>query len=426
MISACLPATTFPATARVSGRIPQYSESGPDPVVLQPVVNLNLSDGTGDQVNGMYQYARNVFVGTSAQLEVAVIVPILNERDNIVLLLERLWGVLEGIEAEILFVDDGSTDGSCELIEELALSDTRLRLVRRIGRRGLSSAVTEGFLASVAPVVAVIDGDLQHDETILPDLLGAVLSGTADLAVGTRYAAGGSTGEWAEHRVRISEWATRTAGLVMKTRLSDPMSGFFAIRRDLFLEIAPKLSQRGYKLLLDIVASHPSAIVMAEVPYHFRTRMAGQSKLDGAVILEYGELLIDKLIGRFVPVKLVMFGLIGMMGAVVHLALLWAALMTLGASFAVAQALATLGAMTFNFALNNAFTYRDRTLRGWRWVTGWLSFCIACSLGALANVGLGTMLFAGAWSWWLSGLAGAAVGSVWNYAATSWLTWRRK
>lgn len=374
----------------------------------------------------MYQFSTQEFVNSHAQLEAAVVIPILNEHDNIVLLLERLWRVLEGVHAEILFIDDGSTDGSCELIERIALHDTRVRLVRRIGRRGLSSAVTEGFLASVAPVVAVIDGDLQHDETILPELLAAVLDGEAELAIGTRYAAGGSVGEWSEHRIRISQWATKVAGLVMKTRLSDPMSGFFAIRRDLFLEVAPHLSQRGYKLLLDIVASQPRKLAATEIPYRFRPRAAGQSKLDSAVILEYGELLIDKLVGRFVPVKLVMFGAIGLIGTLVHLGLLWLALQGAGAGFATAQAVATLGAMTFNFTLNNVMTYRDRALRGWRWITGWLSFCAACSLGALANVGLGTMLFAGQWSWWVSGLAGAAVGSVWNYAATSWLTWRRK
>jgi dolichol-phosphate mannosyltransferase len=374
----------------------------------------------------MYNFRTQDFVVARGQLEAAVIIPILNEHDNIVPLLERLWAALQGLHAEIVFVDDGSTDGSPELVEQIALQNQCVRLVRRIKRRGLSSAVTEGFLTTVAPVVAVIDGDLQHDETILPAMFESILTGGAELAIGTRYAAGGSVGEWAAHRVRISLLATRAAGLVMKTRLSDPMSGFFAIRRDLFLQIAPHLSQRGYKLLLDIVASHHREIATAEIPYRFRTRAAGQSKLDGAVALEYGELLLDKLIGRLVPVKLVMFGAIGLIGTLVHLALLWLALNGVGATFSVAQTLATLGAMTFNFTLNNALTYRDRALRSWRWVTGWLSFCAACSLGALANVGIGTMLFAGSWSWWVSGLAGAAVGAVWNYAATSWLTWRRK
>lgn len=165
---------------------------------------------------------------------------------------------------------------------------------------------------------------------------------------------------------------------------------------------------------------------MKQVPYKFRTRTAGESKLDSMVVLEYVELLLEKLVGRLVPVKLLMFGAVGLVGTLVHLALLWGALTGLGASFAIAQGSATLGAMTFNFALNNVFTYRDRKLTGWRWVTGWLSFCAACGIGAVANVGIGTLLYTEAWSWWIAGLAGALIGSVWNYAATSWLTWRKR
>ncbi len=374
----------------------------------------------------MYSYKKTDFVSVDAGLEAAIIVPIFNEVENIGPLTERLKSVLCKIDFEIIFVDDGSTDGSQALVEKLAREDRRIRLICRMGRRGLASAVTEGFLASVAPVVAVIDGDLQHDETILPALLEEIFLGRADLAVGTRYAKGASFGAWAESRKKISQFATRTAATIMKTKLSDPMSGFFAIRRELFFRIAPDLSQTGYKLLLDIVASHKSAINTAEVPYTFRTRMAGQSKLDGAVILEYGELLLEKLLGRILPVKLIMFGAIGLLGALVHLSLLWVGLNMASLAFPIAQAIATLTAMTFNFTLNNALTYRDRMLTGLNWLKGWVSFCLACSLGAIANIGIGTLLFTGSWSWWVSGLAGAAIGAVWNYAATSWMTWRNR
>ena len=374
----------------------------------------------------MYSYSQEEFVGAKAGLDAAVIVPVFNEAQNIRPLVQALTAVLEGMDFEILFVDDGSTDGSQSIVEELAIEDRRIRLIRRIGRRGLASAVTEGFLATLAPVVAVIDGDMQHDERILPKLISEVAIGGAGLAVGTRYANGGSVGAWAQGRQNISRFATRIASTIMKTQLSDPMSGFFAIRRDLFFAVAPGLSQTGYKLLLDIVASHKEPIKTAEVPYTFRTRTAGESKLDGAVVLEYGELLLEKLVGRILPVKLIMFGAIGLLGALVHMSLLWVALSAASLAFPIAQGLATFGAMTFNFTLNNALTYRDRMLTGFKWVTGLASFCAACSLGAVANIGIGTLLFTESWSWWISGLAGAAIGSVWNYAATSWLTWRRR
>lgn len=359
-------------------------------------------------------------------LEFAVIVPVLNERDNVGPLLQDISIALAGIEWEVVFVDDGSTDGTIDLLESLALNDHRVRLVRRIGRRGLSSAVIEGFLATVAPVVSVIDGDRQHDERLLPEMFHAIAAKDFQMAVGTRYAGGGSVGEWATARVRISKFATGLAGLVMKTPLSDPMSGFFAVRRETFIGLVPQLSKMGYKILLDVVASSKNPLRIIELPYEFRTRTAGESKLDNMVALEYVELLLDKMIGKYIPVKLLMFGTIGAMGAVIHLSLLGTLMNASSVAFSTSQALATLGAMLFNYTLNNEFTHRDRKLRGPKWVTGLVSFCLACGFGAMANVGLGSLLYAESWSWWAAGLAGAAIGSVWNYVATSWLTWRNR
>jgi len=204
------------------------------------------------------------------------------------------------------------------------------------------------------------------------------------------------------------------------------MSGFFAIRRDILLEAAPRLSSVGYKILLDLVASAPRPLRVAEVGYTFGVRHSGTSKLDQMVALEYLELLLDKTVGRFVPVKLIQFGAVGMIGVAVHLLLLDALLTFAGAPFAWAQAGAVIGAMTFNFALNNRFTYRDRQLKGWAWVTGLLSFWLVCSFGAVANVGIGALVYAQLPQWWVAGIAGAVVGSVWNYVASGWLTWARR
>ena len=362
----------------------------------------------------------------NAPLELTVVVPTLNEAGNVELLLERLTLSLAGIEWEAIFVDDGSTDGTPDTLTRIAQADRRVRLIRRIGRRGLSSAVVEGALSSTTPIIAVIDADLQHDERILPDLYRAVRDGGHELAIGTRYAGNGSTGDWDESRLKISRFATALASPIMKTRLSDPMSGFFAIRREVLLEAAPRLSNVGYKILLDVVASVRRPLQVAEVGYTFGTRQNGESKLDEMVALEYLELLLDKAIGRFVPVKLVQFGAIGMLGVGVHLSLLYLALNLAGAVFATAQATAVIGAMTFNFALNNKFTYRDRQLKGWAWFGGLLSFYLVCSLGAVGNVGIGSLVYEQFHGWWMAGIAGAIVGSVWNYVASSWLTWTRR
>lgn len=364
-------------------------------------------------------------VADDTPLDVTVVVPTLNEVDNIQPLLDRLEAALVAVEWEAIFVDDGSTDGTPELLTKIAQYDRRVRLIRRVGRRGLSSAVVEGALASTTPFVAVIDADLQHDERILPQLVAKIRDEGAELAVGTRYSDGGSTGAWDKKRLKISRFATALAGPVMKTRLSDPMSGFFAVRRDVLLEAAPKLSSIGYKILLDIVASAPRTLRVAEVPYTFGVRQHGESKLDDMVALEYLELLLDKMVGRFVPVKLIQFGAVGMIGVIVHLALLFLAFDAFGVNFAAAQAFAVVGAMTFNFALNNKFTYRDRQLKGAAWFRGLISFYLVCALGAVANVGIGSLVFEQWHEVAIAGIAGAIVGSVWNYVASSWLTWRK-
>lgn len=361
-----------------------------------------------------------------AALELSVVIPTLNEVGNVGPLLAKLGLALAGIAWEAIFVDDGSTDGTPELLTTIAQTDRRVRMIRRIGRRGLSSAVVEGALASTTPIIAVIDADLQHDERILPDLYRAIAEGGHELAVGTRYCDGGSTGDWAEKRLKISRFATALAAPIMKTRLSDPMSGFFAVRRDVLLDAAPNLSNVGYKILLDLVASSPRPLKVAEVGYTFGARQSGASKLDEMVALEYLELLLDKLIGRFVPVKLVQFGAIGMVGVGVHLSLLYVALNLFGAAFAMAQATAVMGAMTFNFALNNRFTYRDRQLKGAYWFKGLISFYLVCSLGAVANVGIGSLVYERLHGWAIAGIAGAIVGSVWNYVASGWLTWTKR
>ena len=360
-------------------------------------------------------------------LALAVIVPVFNECPNIGPMLEKLDEVLVGVEHEVIFVDDGSTDGTQLEVERFARIDRRVRLIRRFGRRGLSSAVVEGMCSSVARVLAVIDGDLQHDETLLPRMLAAIEQDGQELAVGTRYAGEGSVGEWDKKRVSFSRFATKLASPVMKTPLSDPMSGFFAIRRELLHDTVPKLSSVGYKILLDIVASVPRKLKVAELPYRFRTRVAGESKLDSAVALEYIELLLEKLVGRWIPPKLILFSIVGGFGAIIHLTILGVLLNLAGEAFVMAQASAVLISMLFNFTLNNIFTYRDRRLTGNAWFIGFLSFALLCSIGAIANVGVGAMIYKQQGNiWWLAGLAGIAVGSVWNFVATNWLTWRRK
>jgi dolichol-phosphate mannosyltransferase len=374
----------------------------------------------------VFAFALDRFVPSPVRsLQLAVIVPTFNEGENVGPLLEKLAIALRDIAWEAIFVDDGSTDDTVEILTSAAASDPRVRLIRRFGRRGLSTAVIEGMLASAAPVLAVIDADLQHDEGILPKLFAAIVDKGADIAVGTRYAQGGSVGDWQQARLRISRFATDLASTLLHVRLSDPMSGFFAIRRDAFLGSLPNLSSFGYKIMLDIVASAPQPLVVCEEPYRFRPRVAGESKLDAAIAFEYGLLLADKTIGRYVPLRLMMFLGVGALGLVVNLAILAILVVAIELPFWAAQTIAISGAMTFNFMLNNVFTYRDRRLKGMALLRGLSTFCLACSLGGAANVEIGSMVLRSGGEWWLAGMIGAVIGSLWNYVASSVLTWRR-
>lgn len=358
-------------------------------------------------------------------LRLSIVVPTFNESGNIAELLRRIESTLGSTGWEAVFVDDDSPDGTARHVRDVAARDARVRCVQRIGRRGLSSACIEGMLASSAPVIAVMDADLQHDESILPQMLQKIEAG-ADVVIGTRYADGGSTGEWDESRKSMSLLATRMSRLILKQAVSDPMSGFFMLKREAFEANVRQLSAMGFKILLDLLASSTQSLKIDEVAYRFRDRHSGQSKLDGMVIWEYGMLLADKTVGRWIPVRFLAFAMIGGLGVLVHFSVLTLALKALGMSFAVAQSLATGLSMTFNFALNNTLTYRDRRLKGWGWWGGLLSFVLACSVGAVANIGIATYLFENRTEWALAALAGILVGAVWNYAVTQLYTWGKK
>jgi dolichol-phosphate mannosyltransferase len=355
--------------------------------------------------------------------EVAIVIPTLNERANVSVLVQRLAGALDGVSWEAIFVDDDSVDGTIDEIRRIAQRDTRIRGIRRISRRGLAGASLEGMLSTSADFIVVMDGDLQHDETQIKEMLSMLRSGEADVVVGSRYLASGGAGSGlSDFRKRGSRTANRLAQLVLRRPMSDPMSGFFMLRRDVVEGVARKLSQRGFKILLDLIASSPPSLLIREIPFEFQPRLHGESKLDSAVVLDYAGLLVSKASGGFLSIRFLLFGLVGSSGVLVNLGML-AILLARHIGFAEAQTVAMLTAMVSNYSLNNALTYRDRRRRGWRFLTGLASFAALCSLGIVAGVGVSTLLYQAAEPWWLAGIAGAMMGAMWNYVATSAITW---
>ena len=356
---------------------------------------------------------------------IAVIIPTLNERENIPLIVQRLESLLQKWNWEVVFVDDDSQDGSQNVLLDLARKNPHVRCIRRIGRRGLASACLEGMASSAADIFVVMDADLQHDETILPKMLAAFVEDPLlELTIGTRYAGvGAGVGNWSKTRLLVSRLATSLGSLARKTELSDPMSGFFAIRRAVFEETVRKMTGKGFKILLDLVLSAGRPLKSKEFSYQFRTRQHGESKLDIVVAFEYLYLLADKIFGRFVPVRFVVYVLAGLSGLFLHLAALALFYRSGELPFVSAQISATLLAMVSNFLVNNSVTFRQQRLKNAMLVPGLIAYMSICGLGAIVNVQAAEYLYENDIHWWFAGLAGALVGAVWNYAVSTQIVW---
>ncbi|GGD55139.1 glycosyltransferase [Erythrobacter arachoides] len=361
------------------------------------------------------------------ELELAVVLPTLNERANIAPMVARLEAALGPTGWEAVFVDDNSHDGTAEEARRIGRTDPRIRVIQRIGRRGLASAAIEGMCATAAPFVAVMDADHQHDPALLGDMLAAVKSGDYELAYASRFAVGGNAdGLSSKGREQGSRVANALARKLTGTELTDAMSGFFLLRTEQLRQQAVNLSGIGFKIMLDILATAEPRLRVKEFPLKFAERLAGESKLDHGVVLDFVAGLAERYFGRWVPTRFVLFGLVGGLGVLVHMAVLASIYWPESIGFGWAQAIATMVAMTFNFWLNNLLTYRDKKLTGadgFFW--GWLKFCGACSVGAFANVAVATVLNDQGVTWWLAALVGVVIASVWNYALSSKFVWGR-
>ncbi|MCQ8277661.1 glycosyltransferase [Acetobacteraceae bacterium KSS8] len=368
-------------------------------------------------------------------LEISVVIPCFRERPNIRPMVAALDAALAELRWEAIFVDDNSPDGTAEEIRAVARTDQRVRGLRRIGRRGLASAVIEGILSSSAEMVAVIDGDLQHDETQIPVLLEAVRSGRCDIAVASRHAEGGdAAGLSSAWRHRLSEGGIRMAQAVLPKRsgfppLRDPMSGFFLCERRFFDQVAPYLSGHGFKILLDLILSAPRGTGevprVLELPARFRPRLQGESKLDALVLVQFAAMLLDKFCRGLLPLRFLSFALVGLAGVAVNLLVLDAGLW-FGFDFNKSQVIATIAATLADFWLNNTLTYRDRRLRGGGLLIGLPLFLLVCAIGNVAGIGIARALYDSHHGWQPAGAAGAAIAVVWNYAMSSTLIWRAR
>ncbi len=354
----------------------------------------------------------------------SVVVPTYREAANVPVLFERMKTALDGLPWEMIVVDDDSPDGTSNIAFKIASSDRRLRCLRRVNRNGLAGAVIEGWMASSADYVAVIDGDLQHDETVLPRMYDLLRSGAGNLAIGTRVRDGTEVG-LSPARQKLSDLGRWFFNHIAGQPIADPMSGFFMVRREIVSRLAPRLSPDGFKILVDILLSASGELKLVEAPYRFRKRTAGESKLTTLVGLDFLGLVAHHASGGVLPVRFVLFALIGLVGLVVHILVLWICRAFAGPwDFQTDQLVATIVAMGSNFLLNNEITYRNLRYSGLGMIPGFLAFALACGVGALANINVASWLYNAHQTWWLSGVSGALLSVVWNYAASSNLIWR--
>lgn len=355
-----------------------------------------------------------------------IVSPCYNEIKNIDYLIEKLEAVdYKSIISRLIFVDDDSPDGTSEYVKNLPNRKFDILCLRRIGRQGLSSAVIEGILLADTKFVAVMDADGQHDPRDLIAMFEKMTSENIQFIVGSRFINSELVESHAGFRAHISNIGNRIANKILGRNLTDPLTGFFIFERRIFLESIKKIRPSGFKILLDLLYQlKDSDLNVTEYPITFKVRHEGESKLDSKVLIEFADQIVGFMTKGVLPEKLFSFVLVGSIGLFIHLTLLYFFLIFLEFEFIEAQVLATLMSMVSNFSLNNILTFRRNRLKGLRWLLGLFAFILVCSLGAFANVGLAGYLFTHGREWWISGLIGILVGTVFNFSLSKFYIWK--
>ena len=355
-----------------------------------------------------------------------VVLPAYNERENVDFLVNALHQADHEHQIKrIIYVDDDSPDLTSEHIKSSQYPIDVL-CIHRIGRQGLSSAVVEGILLADTKYVAVMDADGQHAPADLMQMLALAIKEGDQLVIGSRFRDQASVETHVGLRSLLSKVGNRLANHVLRRQLSDPLTGFFLMERNLFTAISHQVRGAGFKILVDVIYNlRDKNIKIAETQIQFQERMHGESKLDSGVMIEFVDQMIGLFVGKIYPEKFIGFLAVGVFGMCVHFTVLYITLFILALDFTFAQTGATLVAMVANFALNNLLTFRRNRLKGFEWLKGLIYFIMVCSLGAIANVGVAGYIFKLDNIWWLSGLAGIVVGTVFNFTLSKYFVWKK-
>jgi dolichol-phosphate mannosyltransferase len=355
-----------------------------------------------------------------------IVLPTFNERANIQPVVSQLLPLASKYDLELLFVDDDSADGTADEIRRIAQQHGCVRLVRRIGRSGLSSAIKEGILDATGDFVVVMDSDGQHEPSAVGHIVEVLQETDSDVVIGSRFHPESQIIGLSQRRERNSSFANAVArfSLPHYRLLTDYMSGFFALRLDRCFAFVRQVDVNGFKFLYELLALSKGRLSIAEVPLSFQPRIRGESKLNLAVVWDLGVSILHTLLFRAGPRRAVSFALVGITGIGIHLLVYALVRHGLGLSFEQAQMIAVVSAASSNYLINNVLTFRALQLRGTSLLLGLLRFLLVASIGMLANVGVSSALYHRMNSRpLLALLAGIAVDFVWKYAASSRFVW---
>ena len=358
---------------------------------------------------------------------ISVILPTHNEEKNIIPIIQEIVEKNDEDNLEIIVVDDNSSDNTENLIREFSKKDGRVRLISRIDRFGLSSAIKEGCLNARGDIIAVMDSDGQHEVRSLVSALDYISNNNEDVVIGSRFLKKSSIEGLSKNRKDSSTIANKIARVSLSNNyknLTDYLSGFFVLKRFSCIEFIKRIDVNGFKFLYELLAISKGRLNIFEIPLKFKPRRSGNSKLDIAVVWDFIISIIHSLLRRVIPRRAISFGFVGLIGVFVQLFVLYFVIWLTKFSFTTILPFAVICAACSNFLINNSLTFKNRRLNGKSLWIGLMKFLLVSSLPVIANVGLASSFYLYiSPNAFLSQIAGIVVVFIWNYAASSKLVW---
>ena len=358
---------------------------------------------------------------------ISIVIPTFNEIRNISEIINQLLILDFSSDLEIIIVDDNSSDGTADKVRQLVHNDKRIRLINRVGRSGLSSAIKEGCLCASGELVVVMDADGQHDPSYIRKALKFIESSKVDIVVGSRFTTGSRIRGLSKSRERGSSLANSLARLSLYgyySYLSDYMSGFLVFNRKVCIEFIEKIDVNGFKFFYELLAVSKGKLKVDEIPILFKERLYGSSKLDLPVVWDFLISLIHSFIRRIIPRRAVSFALVGSIGVFVQLFTIYFLMGVLNLAFEQVLPVGVIVAASSNFIINNLLTFRINRLVGKSFFFGLFKFLLVSSLPIIANIGVTNLFYSQlSVNTFISQIGGILVVFIWNYAASSKVVW---